>query len=154
MVWIVYGLGCGLLITIAAFDWCYRLIPRRLSLPLLGLGLLANPGVTAWTQLKVGLITMGALTVARSTLNRLIKQEAFGFGDVILVAISTVWLGWEIGLLGAYCACCFASVYGLYKRYRSGTKGFRIPMAPFFILGWGISWVGYPYLKPLFLSHY
>ncbi len=75
------------------------------------------------------IISLPMLVLARLT-------EGFGMGDVKLMAVAGLILGWERCLLGFVLRCLTGSVVSivLLTRHKAGLKD-RIPFGPFLVLG-------------------
>lgn len=85
----------------------------------------------------------------------LIKPEAFGFGDVKLLAVTGFMLGWQGVLLAMFIAVITGSVYGVYLLARKATRGQTIAFGPFICGGVLISmfcgsWIIGAYLELTF----
>lgn len=88
------------LISISVIDFEHQLIPDRLSLPLLWLGLLANSlglGFADNLQDAVwgAMLGYASLWLIYQTHRALTGREGMGYGDFKLTAALAAWLGWQ-----------------------------------------------------------
>jgi leader peptidase (prepilin peptidase)/N-methyltransferase len=146
----VLGGGLALvMMTIAAIDARYFLIPDELVLAGLALGLIQAallPGPTvsniATAVLRAGVLAALFLTFRVSY--RFIRgREGLGLGDVKLAAVGGLWLGWmgsaiaiEIAALTALASVLFGTLGG-----RSFTRTTRLPFGLFFAPAIWVAWL-------------
>lgn len=149
--WLKFGIGWGLpagtmlccvLVLLSVIDMEGRLLPDRLTLPLLWLGLvfsLTRPEVPFVSpELAISGAAAGylLLALADALWRWLSKRGAFGGGDLKLLAALGAWFG----PCGAFGALCVASVTGaLYAALRMSSTGGdsreELPFGPFLMLG-------------------
>lgn len=146
-------LGAGLavvMITIAAIDARYFLIPNKLVLAGLVLGfaaaVVAQPG--QWLAKVVGAagggLVLALLFLAFRTLYRRLRgREGIGLGDVKLAAVAGVWLGWTAVALAIDVAAlsALAAVLIDMLRGRKFTATTRVPFGLFFAPAIWLAWL-------------
>lgn len=130
---------CALLVVLAAIDVEHFLLPDRLTLPgiLLGLGLqLWMPQTTLLDALLGVLVGAGFLILLINTWFWLRDEESMGLGDVNMLAMVGAFLGWR----GVASTLLFASLAGalvglaLVASRRLTLKG-RLPFGLFLAVG-------------------
>ena len=130
------------LIWICAVDFKAHRIPNSTVL-LLALGgvamLISSEPEIIWNRLLESLIVLIIMSAISTAAKYLSKNQAFGFGDVKLLAAGTLWLG----LQGIYAAAFSAFAAGLIFIVIAVLAGKRklgqpIALGPFIALGiWG-----------------
>ena len=131
------------LIVITVIDLYHQIIPDVISLPGIGVGLLASlvlPGITFWNSLVGALLGGGSLFIVATFYQWLFKREGMGGGDVKLLAMIGAFLGWKAVLLTILLSSLIGSVTGILMMVVKG-KDFKyaIPFGPFLSLGAVIS---------------
>jgi len=94
------------LLGIAFIDWEYKIIPNRLTVPLLLAGLVFK----AWTGELAAAIIGGLTGGGILFLVAVLYPRGMGMGDVKLLAMLGVYLGWERVLFVLFTACWLALV--------------------------------------------
>jgi len=136
------ALLCGLIV-VSFIDAREQIIPDVITLPGLGLAILAS---LAWPALHgtghrgwaaghslLGALAGGGSIYLMGVLGRcLFKREAMGGGDVKLMAMLGAVLGWQRILLAFFIAPVFGSVVGVPLRWLRGME--LIPYGPFLSL--------------------
>lgn len=129
------------LVALSSIDVEKQLLPDRITLPLLWLGLLFNL-LGAFTDLRAAVIgAMGgylSLWGIYHVFKRLTGKEGMGYGDFKLYAALGAWLGWQHLPLVILLAALMGIVVGIAlmasKRLQQGTP---IPFGPFLAAsGW------------------
>jgi leader peptidase (prepilin peptidase) / N-methyltransferase len=145
------------LIAAAFIDYDTQLLPDRITLPLLWLGLLAN---VAGLFVDLPSAVLGAaagyllLWSVYWGFKLLAGKEGMGFGDFKLLAAIGAWTGWQVIPLALLVSATLGAVVGLIGMAFAGKdREARIPFGPFLAVGglvallWGrtavIAWVGY-----------
>jgi leader peptidase (prepilin peptidase)/N-methyltransferase len=131
------------LIVITVIDLYHQIIPDVISLPGIGVGLLASlliPQITFSNSLIGVLLGGGSLFIVATFYQWLFKREGMGGGDVKLLAMIGAFLGWKAVLLTILLSSLIGSVTGILMMVVKG-KDFKyaIPFGPFLSLGAVIS---------------
>ena len=127
------ALSWGLLLTLAIIDTEHLAVPDSLNLLALLFALLAFAGTLE--RLEAALIAAGILTLLRIVLSYLLKKEAMGEADIVIVATLAALMGLEQALQGIFAAALLALPVALWYKWRTGEE----PMTPFipFLAGGG-----------------
>lgn len=146
------------LLAASVIDLDTQLLPDRITLPLLWLGLLANVG-GLFTSLESAVLGAVAgytfLWIVYWAFKLATGKEGMGYGDFKLLAALGAWLGWQALPVIVLIAACAGSVLGLVSIVLSGKgRDLRIPFGPFLAVGglfallWGRQatawWLGLP----------
>ena len=146
------------LLAASAIDLDTQLLPDRITLPLLWLGLLANVG-GLFTSLESAVLGAAGgylcLWLVYWAFKLATGKEGMGYGDFKLLAALGAWLGWQLLPVMVLVAACAGSVLGIASIVVSGRgRDLRIPFGPFlaagglFALLWGRQatawWLGFP----------
>jgi len=131
------------LIVITVIDLYHQIIPDVISLPGIGVGLLASlliPQITFSNSLIGVLLGGGSLFIVATFYQWLFKREGMGGGDIKLLAMIGAFLGWKAVLLTILLSSLIGSVTGILMMVAKG-KDFKyaIPFGPFLSLGAVIS---------------
>jgi leader peptidase (prepilin peptidase) / N-methyltransferase len=131
------------LIVITVIDLYHQIIPDAISLPGIGVGLLASlliPQITLFNSVIGILLGGGSLFIVATFYQWLFKREGMGGGDVKLLAMIGAFLGWKAVLLTILLSSLIGSVTGILMMVVKG-KDFKyaIPFGPFLSLGAVIS---------------
>jgi leader peptidase (prepilin peptidase)/N-methyltransferase len=131
------------LIVVTVIDLYHQIIPDGISLPGIGVGLLASlliPEITFWNSLIGILLGGGSLFLVANLYQWLFKREGMGGGDVKLLAMIGAFLGWKAVILTILLSSLIGSVTGIFVMVLKG-KDFKyaIPFGPFLSLGAVIS---------------
>ena len=131
------------LIVITVIDLYHQIIPDAISLPGIGVGLLASlliPQITLFNSLIGILLGGGSLFIVATFYQWLFKREGMGGGDIKLLAMIGAFLGWKAVLLTILLSSLIGSVTGILMMVVKG-KDFKyaIPFGPFLSLGAVIS---------------
>jgi leader peptidase (prepilin peptidase)/N-methyltransferase len=149
----IYFILVAALIVITVIDLYHQIIPDVISLPGIGVGLLAsliNPHITFLDSPIGVLLGGGSLFLVATLYQWLFKREGMGGGDVKLLAMIGAFLGWKAVILTILLSSLIGSITGILIMILKG-KDFKyaIPFGPFLSLGavialfWGenlISW--------------
>jgi len=131
------------LIVITVIDLYHQIIPDVISLPGIGVGLLASlitPQITLFNSLIGILMGGGSLFLVATVYQWLFKREGMGGGDVKLLAMIGAFLGWKAVILTILSSSLIGSITGIIVMVLKG-KDFKyaIPFGPFLSLGAVIS---------------
>ncbi len=133
-----------ILVPVAIIDILHYIIPDRLSLGGLALGIAASflPGGITPPQAGLGILAGGGSLFAVGLIGEklLRKEEAMGGGDIKLMAFIGAIFGWKTALLSIVLGSLFGSIIGL-GMMATGVLGKerRIPFGPFLAAGVWIS---------------
>lgn len=139
----IYFAFISALIVITVIDLYHQIIPDVISLPGIGVGLLASlamPNISFWESL-IGMISGGGVLFLVATgYQWLFKREGMGGGDVKLLAMIGAFLGWKAVILTILLSSLIGSIVGVVLILIEG-KDFKyaIPFGPFLSLGAAIS---------------
>jgi leader peptidase (prepilin peptidase) / N-methyltransferase len=151
LVHFVVAIGLGAIVTmICVIDYAYEIIPDRLSVPLLAVGLAVNglafePYLAVDWEFAAGALLGGAaLWIVRAGYFRLRGAEGLGLGDVKLAAGCGAW----VGLQGLPAVLLLAAVGGLvWVTLSSWARGIgihsvdRVPFGAFLAPALWIVWM-------------
>ncbi|MCJ7782979.1 MAG: prepilin peptidase [Desulfobacterales bacterium] len=131
------------LIVITVIDLYHQIIPDVISLPGIGVGLLASliiPQINFLDSLIGILLGGGSLFLVATVYQWLFKREGMGGGDVKLLAMIGAFLGWKTVILTILLSSLIGSITGVIMMVLKG-KDFKyaIPFGPFLSLGAVIS---------------
>jgi len=131
------------LIVISIIDLYHQIIPDVISLPGIGVGLLASlaiPQINFIDSLIGALLGGGSLFIVATLYQWLFKREGMGGGDVKLLAMIGAFLGWKAVILTILLGSLLGSISGIIVMVLRG-KDFKyaIPFGPFLSLGAVIS---------------
>jgi leader peptidase (prepilin peptidase)/N-methyltransferase len=131
------------LIVMTVIDLFHQIIPDVISIPGIGVGLLASliiPYITFFNSLIGILLGGGSLFLVATLYQWLFKREGMGGGDVKLLAMIGAFLGWKSVILTILLSSFIGSITGIILMVLKG-KDFKyaIPFGPFLSLGAVIS---------------
>ena len=137
--YLIYFAFVAALIAITVIDLYHQIIPDMISLPGIGVGLLASlvlPQITFLNSLFGVLLGGGSLFLVATVYQWLFKREGMGGGDVKLLAMIGAFLGWKAVILTILLSSLIGSVTGVVLMLIKG-KDFKyaIPFGPFLSLG-------------------
>src|SRR4030043_1590330 len=127
------------LTVMTVIDLYHQIIPDVISLPGIGVGLLASlliPQLTFRNSLIGILLGGGSLFLVATLYQWLFKREGRGGGDVKLLAMMGAFLGWKAVILTILLSSLIGSITGIIIMVLKG-KDFKyaIPFGPFLSLG-------------------
>ena len=88
-------------------------------------------GLTLGDGLVGALVLGGGLLAVSIAFERLAQRPSMGGGDIKLLAVVGLFLGWERGLWCLFAACLVVLVMQMASRLREGGKGIGSQMFPF-----------------------
>lgn len=131
------------LIVITLIDLYHQIIPDVISLPGIGVGLLASfllPQIKFSNSLIGMLLGGGSLFLVATLYRWLFKREGLGGGDVKLLAMIGAFLGWKAVILTILLSSLIGSITGILIMVAKGKDlKYAIPYGPFLSLGAVIS---------------
>lgn len=110
------ALFCSLMVALGLIDLEHMILPDKLTLPGIALGLALQPwidGVTLLDALIGTLIGAGALILLINVWFWLREEEGMGLGDVNLMALIGAFLGWKGVLLALFSGALAGALVGL-----------------------------------------
>ncbi|MBI4245848.1 MAG: prepilin peptidase [Candidatus Rokubacteria bacterium] len=130
------------LVAITAIDLAHQIIPDVISLPGIGVGVVANlvtgrvPGVDALLGILVG---GGIFWVIVEGSRRLMGREGMGGGDVKLGAMLGAFLGWKVALVAMFISVLLGGALAavLLSMNLTGRRD-PMPFGPFLAVGGAI----------------
>jgi leader peptidase (prepilin peptidase)/N-methyltransferase len=141
--------GCVLgwvLLTLAAIDFRDGILPDVLTLPLIGIGLVATYFLSPWQLLDsaIGAAAGFAIFALIRWLYRWLRgREGLGLGDAKLLAASGAWVTWSdlpnVVLIGAAAGLVLALILRL--RGEPLTLNQQVPFGPALCLGTWLVWL-------------
>ncbi len=127
------------LIPITIIDLYHQIIPNVISVPGIGVGLLASfflPQMTFFDSLLGVLVGGGTLFLVATGYQWLFKREGMGLGDVKLLAMIGGFLGWKSVILTIFLSSLIGSVSGILLMLMRGKNlKYAIPFGPFLSAG-------------------
>ncbi len=137
-----YFIFCSVLVVITFIDLDFQIIPDRITLPGIGIGLIAgaflmpDPFVrNALLGLKasiIGFLVGGGLFYAIAVLSR----GGMGGGDIKMMAMVGALMGWKSVLLTTFLGSLTGAVIGIFLMISKGKgRKTKIPFGPFLGLG-------------------
>ena len=143
----IYSLFCSAMIVITFIDYDFQIIPDRITLPGIPLGLLVgaffmpDPFLRA-TALGFKASIIGAVSgfsffymVAFLSI-KILKKEGMGGGDIKMMAMVGAFLGWKAVILTTFLGSLFGSIIGIgLMVFKGRDKGSLIPFGPFLAAG-------------------
>jgi len=148
---LVYALFCSGLIVITFIDLDFQIIPDRITLPGIPIGLLAgslllpDPFLRAvslgWRSSLIGAVSgfvfFYLIAVAGE---KIFKKEAMGGGDIKMMAMVGGFIGWKGIILTTFLGSLLGSVIGVLTMIFAGKeRGSLIPFGPFLAAGAAVS---------------
>jgi leader peptidase (prepilin peptidase)/N-methyltransferase len=138
----VYALFCSSLLVITFVDIEFQIIPDRITLPGIVMGLLAGlllmPDPFMRTTLLgykasvIGLLSGGGFFYLVAVLSR----GGMGGGDIKMMAMGGALMGWKTVMLTTFLGSLTGSVVGLFLMiFRGRGRKAKIPFGPFLALG-------------------
>lgn len=128
---IIVGI-CFILMLMALNDWKTMEIDVILIIVVLALALFLKKNDLNWHDL---VCDIGSVSVFMILMN-ICVPSSFGAGDIELMAVSGILLGWQLNLLAMMLAVMSAGIYGGYLLIiRKVGRDEHIPFAPFLVLG-------------------
>ncbi len=125
------------LIICMAIDLEHRLLPDRVTVPLLGFGLLISllPGAPSPVGSLIGTLLGGGIMYGIAVVGDAVyKRETMGGGDIKLAAAIGAFMGWPILLVALFAAFLLGAAGGLVYLGLGG-KDKTIPFGPFLAAG-------------------
>jgi leader peptidase (prepilin peptidase)/N-methyltransferase len=132
---LIYAILICALIIVSVIDIYYQIIPDKITLPGIGLGLLMaflSLLTINWVHALLGLSVGGGILYVAAFLSR----GGMGGGDIKLAALIGVFLGWENMLLTIFASVLLGSLAGVtLMLFKGKGRKDKIPFGPFLALG-------------------
>lgn len=143
----VYCILCSAFVVITFIDLDFQIIPDRITLPGIPIGLVAGSfllpdpfmraaGLGPWASF-IGSISgfLFYFLIAELSL-RIMKKEGMGGGDIKLMAMVGGFLGWKAVMLTTFIGSLSGAIAGIFVMIRQGKgRGTLIPFGPFLAFG-------------------
>jgi leader peptidase (prepilin peptidase) / N-methyltransferase len=137
--YLFYFAFAAALVVITVIDLYHQIIPDVISLPGIGVGLLASWILSSAfpTNALIGLLLGGGSLFIVATLYQwLFKREGMGGGDVKLLAMIGAFLGWKAVIVTVLLSSLIGSIVGIAVMLWKGKDlKYAIPFGPFLALG-------------------
>ena len=130
----VYGLLYSSLLVITLIDLDHQIIPDRISMPGMVIGVAASSVIlpTGFLNALIGLLLGGGLFYGVAVASR----GGMGGGDIKLIAMIGAFLGWKQALLTIFIGALAGSVIGLFlMAFKGKSRKHPVPFGPFLSLG-------------------
>lgn len=135
----VYAAFFSALLVVTFIDWDHQIIPNRITLPGIVIGLISAATVLAggFADAVLGAVLGGGLLYAVAVISEwFLKKEGMGLGDVKLLAMIGAFLGWRAVLVTIFIGALTGSLIGLaLMALRVRRREDPIPFGPFLALG-------------------
>lgn len=129
---------CSVLIVISVIDWRTFEIPLGTNIFILALGiirlalnLIINGTTGDWLDYVVGFFVV---SIPLAVIYYVSKGRAIGGGDVKLMAVAGLFLGWKLALVALITGCLYGSVIHIIRMKMSG-EGKQLAMGPYLSAG-------------------
>jgi leader peptidase (prepilin peptidase)/N-methyltransferase len=129
------------LIVVSIIDLDHMIIPDRITLPGIALGLVAGTVLLPrWWDSVVGLVVGGGLLYFIAWISPyLFGKEGMGGGDIKLLAMIGAFLGWQSAVLTVFLGAAMGALVGIILiGIRVVTREAYLPFGPFLSLGAGV----------------
>ncbi|MCB0834369.1 MAG: prepilin peptidase [Bacteroidetes bacterium] len=152
MAWVKYSFLGYLLLAMSIVDHDYKIIPNKLNLTglILGLTFALVQGEQAFSDAFVGgLAGAFSFLMIRVVGTAAFKKEAMGLGDVKLAGVLGVFLGVQLLIAGVFFAFLLLTVVGWARALKDRRVGHReIPLAPYLCAGTVAALIaGHPFIE-------
>jgi len=131
---VVYALLLSSLLVITFIDLDHQIIPDRITLPGMIIGLVASTLILplGFLNALVGLLLGGSLFYGVAMASR----GGMGGGDIKLIAMIGAFLGWREALLTIFIGALTGSVIGIFLiAFKGKSRKYPVPFGPFLSLG-------------------
>lgn len=133
------ALFCSLMIVLAMIDLEHLILPDRITLPGIAVGLALQPFLpwAGWRQALIGAALGAGILLAIWGLWYLIRrEEGMGLGDVKMLALIGAFLGWKGVLVALFFSTLAGAAVGLaLMRWGSLEMRSKLPFGTFLSLG-------------------
>ena len=137
-IYVMSAVLCSVLIVISVIDWRTFEIPLGANIIILVLGILrlignfiVNGTKGDWLDYVIGFFIV---SVPLAIIYYVSKGRAIGGGDVKLMAVAGLFLGWKLVLVALIAGCLYGSVIHIIRMKVSG-EGKQLAMGPYLSAG-------------------
>ncbi len=128
----IWCLASGVLLTISIIDWRTYEIPIGLNGVLLALGLIHLVlDLKNWPDYLIGFVSVSLLLYILYLLS---KGRAIGGGDIKLMAVAGLLLGWKLCIFGFIAGCIIGSIVHIIRMKVTGAEH-MLAMGPYLSAG-------------------
>lgn len=148
---LIYAVLLSSLLVVTFIDLDHQIIPDRITLPGMAIGLAASALILppGFLNALTGLLLGGILFYGVAMLSR----GGMGGGDIKLIAMIGAFLGWQQTLVTIFIGALSGSVIGLFLMVFWGkTRKYPVPFGPFLSLGALVSLFAGPALWTWYLK--
>ncbi|MBQ2713945.1 MAG: prepilin peptidase [Clostridia bacterium] len=138
LVSIMFALACSVLIVITFIDFEHKWIPDRFQIALLVLGIVLTifDPITSYLDHILGFVVGAGVLGMFYGLGWLIyKKEALGIGDIKLMAVCGLILGWKCTLVALFVGAIVGAISCLIIRAVKKEEDVEYAFAPYLALG-------------------
>ncbi|MCF8009133.1 MAG: prepilin peptidase [Halanaerobiales bacterium] len=131
---IIFILLISILIVVSFIDIKYQIIPNEITFIFIPLGLILSLlfNHISFVNSLLGLVIPAGLLL----LIAFIYKKGMGLGDVKLIGMIGVFIGWRYALVSIFIGALFGSLYGIYMMVIGNMdRKTKIPFGPFISLG-------------------
>jgi len=131
---IIFIILISSLIVVSFIDIKYQIIPNEITFSFIPFGLIFSLVFNhiSFVNSLLGLVIPAGLLL----LIAFIYKKGMGIGDVKLIGMIGVFIGWQYALISIFIGALFGSIYGIYMMVSGKmTRETRIPFGPFISLG-------------------
>jgi leader peptidase (prepilin peptidase)/N-methyltransferase len=136
---LVYWLLSCVLLVLSFIDLDLRIIPDRVTLPGIVVGIIVAPlvGLVGFWGSLLGVVVGGGTLYLIGVLGELfLKKESMGGGDVKLAAMLGAFMGWKLVLISLFAAFFIGAVVGVIVMARKPKNwDSSLPFGPFIAIG-------------------
>lgn len=125
---------CCAMVVLFVIDLQHRVLPNVITLPGIGVGLVASLAVDPgwWSAVMGVVIGGGGLLLVAEVYYRLRHEEGLGMGDVKMLAMIGAFLGWQLMLATLLLASLLGSVVGVAMLVLGlGDSKYALPLGSF-----------------------
>lgn len=136
---LIYGVFFSALVVVTFIDWDHQIIPNRITLPGIVVGLVSAATVLtgSFVDAVIGAALGGGVLYAVAVASEwVLKKEGMGLGDVKLLAMIGAFLGWKAVLVTVFVGALGGSLVGLaLMALKLKRRDDPIPFGPFLAMG-------------------
>jgi len=133
---IVYFLFCSALIVISFIDLDFQIIPDRITLAAIPIGLVVGSFLLPDPFLRYSLLGYKTSIIGFFVAIALLSRGGMGGGDIKMMAMVGSFMGWKAVLLTTFLGSFIGAVFGIFLMIFKGKgRKTKIPFGPFLALG-------------------